>query len=155
MTRHRHGSAIVRVGLLLTLCACSAADPEGPYVPKVCSESLPVNMSVVATKSDDGAMLVTEGGRCGFACECSEDVTSCNWEFSEVPLRPGLYDVAAGEVALTCIYCVPDPENGGGEVGDAARGVLEVVRIDDDGVAGCIVDSDCSTGSRFEASWCP
>jgi hypothetical protein len=109
---------------------------------------------VVATKTEDGTMRLTHGVRCGVACECSEEVSSCAWEASHVPRAPGLHDLTEGEVDLLSFYCFPGPD-GAGEAGQPAQmGLLEIARVDDDGVAGCIVDWDWSD-LRFEATWCP
>jgi len=139
-----------RAAVLCVLFACSNDGPNGPYMPQVCEDALPL-ATVTATRSEEGTITLAEEGTCGQACECSATVTSCNWEFSGVTDALRLYDVATGDVELRCVSCGGDS----GEDGPKMMGMLEIVRVDEAGVVGCVVDSPCGSDLRFEASWCP
>jgi hypothetical protein len=149
MIKARFIHAFTTVGLLL---ACSAPEDSGPYVPSVCSDDM-LMRPAIAIRNADGTMTLMENGVCGLQCGCTGGGPHCDSEIPNVRAAPGLYE----NLPTTCVECYGTA--GGEEEGEVEgspenTGMLEIVRVDADGVEGCAVDA-CLGDFRFEAAWCP
>jgi hypothetical protein len=149
MTHSRSIHAFMTVALLL---ACREPADSGPYEPAVCSDDM-VLRPVIAIRNADGSMTLMENGECGLQCGCTGGGPHCDSEISDVRAAPGLY----ANLPTTCVEC--QGTAGGEEEGEIEgfpenTGTLEIVRVDTDGVVGCVVDT-CIADFRFEAAWCP
>jgi hypothetical protein len=118
-----------------SLCGCT----EEPK--HFCSDEFDV---IYLTAVDDGETLtLTQGATCTVPCDCNT-ASDCGWEVTGVPAVVGAHE----GLATRCTTC-----GGGYEFNEDNSGTIEIVRIDENGVVGCAVDT-CYKSFRFEATWC-